>query len=89
MLCHAAIAPFAMLASHRHTNHARHAKVLFVEFPQAQELVNNFFLFCETTKLWDEARLVEHGAEVEVSTQAVEDTKSKVKEYIRRICCCA
>ena len=68
MFRYATVAPFAMLASQWHTNHARDAKILFVKFPQAQELINDLFLLCETTKLGDKAWFIEHGTKIKVST---------------------
>jgi hypothetical protein len=83
MLCHAAIAPFTMLASQRHSNHAWNAKVLLIKLPQAQQLVYDNLLLCETAKLRNKPRLIEHCAEVEIPAKSIEYSENKVAERIR------
>jgi hypothetical protein len=86
MLCHAAIASFTVLASQRHSNHAWNAKVLLIKLPQAQQLVNDNLLLCETTKFGDKSRLIEHRAEVEISTKSIKYSEEKIAKGIRGKC---
>lgn len=83
MFCHTTVAPFAVLTSQRHTDHARNAKVTLIKFPQAQQFIYDFFLLCQTTKLWNKSGLVNHGTEVEVATETVERAERDVTKRIQ------
>jgi hypothetical protein len=83
MLRHATIASFTMLAPQRHSNHAWHAKVLLVKFPQAQQFIDDNLLLREATKLWDKTRLIEHRAEIEIPAETIEYSEDDVAEGIR------
>jgi hypothetical protein len=71
MLGYTAIASLAVLAPQWHTNHARNAKVLVIELPQAQELINDSLLLGQAAKFGNIARFIKHGTEIEVSTKRI------------------
>lgn len=79
MLRHAAIAPLAVLASHRHANHTSNAEILVIKLPQAYKLVNYSLLLRQASCLGDITRLVQHRADVEVCTERVRYNESKIK----------
>jgi hypothetical protein len=62
------------------SDHTGHTKILLVEFPQGQELVDYGFLLSETTKFRDESRLEHHGTEVEVAAEAVKREEQDVED---------
>jgi hypothetical protein len=82
MLCYATITLFAMLASQWHANHARHTKILIVEFPETQKLMDNGLLLSQAAEFWDKSRLVNHCTNIEVSAKTAEHRKSNVGEGI-------
>jgi len=82
MLRDAAIAPFTMLASQRHANHAGNAEILLIKLPQAEQFIDNNLLLREAAEFRYKARLVEHCAEIEVPAKSVEYAKGKVAERI-------
>jgi len=55
---------------------------LLIELPQAQKFINYFLLFFESVEFRDKAWLINHGAKVEIATQAIHDAEDKVEEYV-------
>jgi hypothetical protein len=82
MLRYATIASFTMLASQRHSNHARNAEVLLIKLPQAQQLIDDSLLLRETAEFGHKPRLIEHRAEIEIPAEGVKYSEGKVAKGI-------
>jgi hypothetical protein len=83
MLRHAAITSFTMLASQRHSNHARNAEVLLIKLPQAQQLIDDNLLLSEAAEFGHKPRLIEHRAEIEIPAEGIKYSKGKVAKGVR------
>ena len=79
MLRHAPLAPLTVLAPQRRPDHARHAEVALVELPLADQLVDDGFLLGDALHLGDEARVVGHGAAVEVAHEGEAGAEAEVE----------
>lgn len=66
MFSYTAIASLAMFTSEWHAYHTRHAKIMLIKLPEAQQLINDRFLLCQTSKFWNIARLIDHRACVKI-----------------------
>lgn len=77
----------AMLATKWHPNHAIHAEILFIEFPQLEKLIHDRFLLSTTSTFRHIARVFEHADGVEICADAVGKCKQDVQDRIRSVCC--
>lgn len=82
MFSYTSVAPFAMFTSERHPNHTLHTEILVIKFPQAQQFVDSSLLFRKTRQLRYVSWLVEHGAEVEITTQRICDGKEGIDDWV-------
>ena len=73
MLGNTTLAPFAVLASQRCTDHTRDAKVGLVEFPHSQQVVNVGLLLGDAVEFRDKPRVKDHRGGVEVCGEAVKN----------------
>ena len=86
MFRHATATSFAMLTPEGPSDHAGYAEILVIEFPQAQQLVNDCFLLRTTSKLRYVARVFDHAVCIEVCTQSITDGEKQIEDRMRRIC---
>ena len=55
MLGNASLAALAVFTPNRFPSHTSHTEILVIEFPEAQQLVNDSFLLVTAPSLWDKA----------------------------------
>ncbi len=82
MLGDASLAPSAVLAPQRCADHTSHAEVGFIEFPHANQLVDNRFLLGNPIHLGHKTRIIDHANDVEVCSQAVERDETDVQQPV-------
>lgn len=78
MLGYTTLAPPAVLASERRSNHACHTKVRFIVLPLADQLIYDGLLLGNAIELGDETRVIHHGPCVEESGEAKENSEQKI-----------
>ena len=76
----------AVLAAERLPDHARHAEVVLVKLPQAQELVDDGLLFGDAVQFGDIARVKYHTGRIKVDRQTERAGKEKVEQGVVRKC---
>ena len=69
VLSHTARASATVFAPHRYPRHAVNAEGLFVELPEANQLLNNCLLGGTTVELWYVSRIFNHANRVKVGTE--------------------
>ena len=80
MLGNTTLAPFAVLASQRCTDHTRDAEVGLVEFPHSQQVVNDSLLLGNAVEFGDKPRVEDHGGRIEVRGESVKNQEEQVKQ---------
>lgn len=79
MLRDAAATTATVLAAERLSRHARHTEVLLVKLPEFKELFDHLALLVPAADLRDVARVLNHGVDIEIGCQAVENREQNVQ----------
>ena len=82
MLGHTPLAPLAVLAPQRRSDHTRHAEVALVKLPLPDQLVNGRLLLRDAPHLGHKARVEHHRARVEVRRQREAHGEAKVEPRV-------
>jgi hypothetical protein len=83
MLGHATVTPAAMLTPERRADHACHAEVGLVKFPQLDKLINDGLLLCNAAQLGHKAWIVNHADDVEVARKPIENDEGDIEKIVR------
>ena len=59
--------------------HTGDAEILFVELPLLKQFLNNLSLLIPAADFWNITRVLDHGKNVEISSQAEEDREQDVQ----------
>ena len=86
MFCYTVQTPSAVLTSYRHSYHTMYAEVSIVEFPQSDQFIDNCFLRCAATELWDIARILNHADRVEICAKGVARGEQDIEDNVGGIC---
>ncbi len=80
MLGHAALAPAAMLAPQRRSDHASDTEMRLVVLPLVDQFVDHGLLLRNTIELRYKPRVINHGSDVEKARKDVDKSKQKVPQ---------
>jgi len=76
----ATLAPAAMLAPKRRSDHARNTEVGVVEFPKSDEFVNHGLLLSDAVQFGHKTWVVTHTPDVKPGAEREGDGKRKIRE---------
>ena len=82
MFRNTSLALLAMLAPQRRAQHALHAEILVVVFPQAEEFVDGGFLLAPAPEFGNVSGVFDHGERVKVGASTVDESEGDVEEWV-------